>query len=103
MNDTTPTPDAPEPLPQEHVDHLVDTFMAGFASGISTYLLQGHSCTDEACPVQALAYAAARGLATHALEDPAFRLDLGTGLERKWHDPNWHPGVQVMHSHGRTT
>src|SRR5207237_1922365 len=92
-------PPTHEPLPQERADQLVDTFMAGFASGVSTYVLQGHSCTDKQCPVVAVAYSVARQLAARALEDPAFRLELGAGLERKWHDPEWHPGVQIMHSH----
>ena len=92
-----------EPLPQEHVDKLSDTFMAGFRSGIATYLLQRHQCTDQECPVNALAYTVACRLADRAFEDPAFRLQLGIDLEHKWHDPDWKPEHAVITSHGRST
>lgn len=95
-NDQPAAEQMPEALPQEHLDKLVNTWAAGFVSGMTTLLLQGHNCTDPTCPVPALAEARARTYVALTFSDPAFRLSIERDAEKKWHNPDVELGTQVM-------
>lgn len=96
-DDQQPTIDPiPDPLPPEHVDKLVDGWMAGFVSGMTTALAQGHRCSDPDCPVAKVALLQAQAYAQLTMSDPAFRLELAAGCERKWHNPDVEIGLQEI-------
>jgi hypothetical protein len=90
----------PEPLSQDELDKLVNTWAAGFVSGMTTLMLQGHgSCDDPTCTAAVMAAARAQAFVALAFSDPAFRLGIEQDAEKKWHNPDLELGAHQVNAY----